>query len=462
MCTQVKKELSLELFKQGVVKFGNFTLKSGKQSEIYFDLRQLTSNPVLLTKAVQAYMTFDQISTQENLQSFDLVCGVAYTGIPIATIFSHLSGVPMIFRRKESKKYGTKQEIEGTYQAGQRVLLLDDVITSGGSLLETKSALEAVGLIVVEARVLIDRRDDSNYDSNNLIGGNVILNCVMSMRDVLEILHDVSGIEVPLNLIPRRPTYQSKIKTCGNPISKRLLTIMEQKQTNLIVSADVNSFNDLLSIADSVGPDICVLKIHADIIDDFSLNRIKALQQIAIQHDFLLMEDRKFSDIGTTVQRQFAEGIHQISSWADIITCHSIAGEKTIEALIQVEKPDKPCGILLIGEMSSKGNLITEKYTQQTKQMAEKYSHRVMGLVSQHKILDQQRFIHATPGVNIEILGDQLGQQYRNPDDVIEKEGCDLMIVGRGIYQGKNKTELQQLAHMYRIAGWSSYKKSLE
>jgi uridine monophosphate synthetase len=149
--TAGNKELILSLHSIGAIAFGSFTLKSGMISPIYLDLRRVVSHPHLL-KAIAASMH----AKVSNL-SFELICGVPYTALPMATVFSILYKKPMVMRRKEAKGYGTKQMIEGTYVPGQSCLVIEDLITSGTSILETVAELNRSGLVVRDAIAVIDR-----------------------------------------------------------------------------------------------------------------------------------------------------------------------------------------------------------------------------------------------------------------------------------------------------------------
>ena len=153
--TQLEARLSSladGLLEASCIKFGSFTLKSGLQSPIYIDLRQIISYPKLLEQVGAAYLPL-----LEGLK-FDRIAGLPYAAIPIATAVSLLGNYPMIYPRKEIKAYGTKAEIEGEYWPGETVLVVDDLATTGGSKFEAIAKLTGAGLIVKDVVVLVDRQ----------------------------------------------------------------------------------------------------------------------------------------------------------------------------------------------------------------------------------------------------------------------------------------------------------------
>ncbi|QDS77667.1 hypothetical protein FKW77_003313 [Venturia effusa] len=118
-----------------------------------------------------------------------------------------------------------------------------------------------------------------------------------------------------------------------SPLQVYLLHLIALKRTNLCVSADVSTTAELLSVAEDVGDSICILKTHADIIDDWGDRTVRGLREIARRKRFLIFEDRKFGDIGSTVQKQYTSGPLQIAKWAEITNAHIFPGPAIISSL---------------------------------------------------------------------------------------------------------------------------------
>ncbi len=248
--------------------------------------------------------------------------------------------------------------------------------------------------------------------------------------------------------------YLERIPFCKNLLAKKLLKLMDDKKTNLALSADVTQSEKLLALADTIGPEICVLKTHVDILEDFNEKFLIELRKIADKHQFLIFEDRKFADIGNTVKHQYQNGIYQIAEWADIINAYILPGPGIIKGLAEVGLK-KNRGLLLIAELSSEGNFTDAIYAEKTLEMAEQFPEFVFGFISQHKLNDDPQWIYMTPGVNLATENDSLGQQYVTPDKAIKENGADIIIVGRGIIAAKNPLDE---ARKYREAGWRAYK----
>lgn len=257
-------------------------------------------------------------------------------------------------------------------------------------------------------------------------------------------------------MIASKLPFSDRAQRCHNKVAKRLCEIIAKKSSNLILGADVNTAAELLHIAEQFGPKICALKTHIDILTDFTSAFIYQLKELAQKHEFLIFEDRKLADIGQIIQSQYCGGSYKIAEWADLVTVHTIAGPDSIKALEQAAKASttEPRGILLIVEMSSKGQLAKGAYTSDSIAMTSAAPDFIAGFISQTPIYTNPGYLQITPGVQLSNTQDAFGQRYRDPIQAIQKEGNDLIIVGRGIL---NANDPLAKAEQYREAAWTTY-----
>jgi len=180
------RDLITQLYDIHAVKFGDFKLKSGIQSPIYIDLRVIISYPQILHLVAKAMW-----EKAEALQ-FDVICGVPYTALPIATSISLERKIPMVMRRKEVKEYGTRKAIEGVFLRGQKCLILEDLVTSGSSVFETIAPLEHEGLDVHDVIVLLDRQQGAQ---KKITEKGYALHSVITITELLETLVETNRID---------------------------------------------------------------------------------------------------------------------------------------------------------------------------------------------------------------------------------------------------------------------------
>jgi uridine monophosphate synthetase len=198
----------------------------------------------------------------------------------------------------------------------------------------------------------------------------------------------------------QRLTYKARAKIATHPLAQKIFSLMESKKTNISLSLDVTSSDALLSFADLIGPEICVLKTHIDILNDFMPSITKSLKEFA-------------------------------------------------------NYPEQ--GLLLLAEMSSKDNLLTKDYAEKTWKIAQSYKDFVIGFIAQANIIHEPEWLYFTPGIQFTKQNDNLKQQYITPEKAIQ-QGSDILIIGRGILEAKDPLIA---AKEYREAGWKAYEKGI-
>jgi uridine monophosphate synthetase len=178
-------ELALTLYNIGAVSLGEFKLHSGGISPIYIDLRLLASFPSALRQAAAAYRL-----VLEKLR-FDLIATAPLAGLPIGSAISLDLNIPLIYPRQTPKAYGSGKLVEGWWEEGQTAIVIDDVTTSGDSILRTILAVEQVGLRVTDAVLLIDREQGG---AQNIRAAGYNFHAVTSLTEILAHLEQAGRI----------------------------------------------------------------------------------------------------------------------------------------------------------------------------------------------------------------------------------------------------------------------------
>ncbi|HUK79576.1 MAG TPA: orotate phosphoribosyltransferase [Nitrososphaerales archaeon] len=175
--------LAEALFRIGALRFGKCTLASGRASSYYLDLRVVPSDPEAYGLAVAAYLAMIKELGEKN---YDAVAGVATAGVTISSPVAYLLKKPMVYVRKEEKGHGLGKLVEGAVRPGWRALVVDDVVTTGGSVISAVEALRKAGLVVKDALVLVDRLEGGK---ENLAAEGVRLGAFVDVRELVETLY---------------------------------------------------------------------------------------------------------------------------------------------------------------------------------------------------------------------------------------------------------------------------------
>jgi len=187
--------LAETLWKLGAIQFGSFTLgRTTVDSPVYVNLRLLIGHPTALWRA--AHIIWEELQALQSMlhpqvEPFDVVAGVPFGGLHVATAFSLTSKVPMIYLHPRPDDLGS--DIEGLYRPNQRALIMDDLLAGGGSILETALQLGEAGLMVRDAVVLLDRQQGGRerlrrqgINLVSLLNLEVMMNYLMSSDEITE------------------------------------------------------------------------------------------------------------------------------------------------------------------------------------------------------------------------------------------------------------------------------------
>jgi orotate phosphoribosyltransferase len=184
------KEFAIFLHQKGIIKFGDFTLASGKHSSYYVDLRLVPSYPLEFRKMVKHLE--NQISEDIGLDNFDSIVSVPTGGLVIASALAIETVKPLIYVRSKPKDYGTSKSVEGKIHDNMKVVMIDDVATTGGSVVNAIKSLKEVNIPVKDAYVIVDRMEGAD---EALLGLGVKMHSILNILQITEVLFEQNLID---------------------------------------------------------------------------------------------------------------------------------------------------------------------------------------------------------------------------------------------------------------------------
>jgi orotate phosphoribosyltransferase len=184
------KEFATFLHQKGIIKFGDFTLASGKHSSYYVDLRLVPSYPIEFRKMVK-YLE-NQISEDIGLDNFDSIVSVPTGGLVIASALAIETVKPLIYVRSKPKDYGTSKSVEGKIQDNMKVVMIDDVATTGGSVVNAIKSLKEVNIPVKDAYVIVNRMEGAD---EALLELGVKMHSILNILQITETLFEQNLID---------------------------------------------------------------------------------------------------------------------------------------------------------------------------------------------------------------------------------------------------------------------------
>ena len=184
------KEFATFLHKKGIIKFGDFTLASGKHSSYYVDLRLVPSYPIEFRKMVK-YLE-SQIGEDVGLDNFDSIVSVPTGGLVIASALAIETVKPLIYVRSKPKDYGTSKSVEGKIHDDMKVVMIDDVATTGGSVVNAVKSLKEVNISVKDAYVIVNRMEGAD---EALLELGVKMHSILNILQITEALFEQNLID---------------------------------------------------------------------------------------------------------------------------------------------------------------------------------------------------------------------------------------------------------------------------
>jgi orotate phosphoribosyltransferase len=184
------KQVGILLIKNNAIKFGDYILASGKRSPYYIDLRQTISSPITMDWIANSLTRI--ILNEIGRDKIDKILGVPTAGVPFATVVGQKLGLPLIYYRQARKEHGVRKKIEGILDRNDRVLVIDDLITTGESVIETAEVVRDQGGVVNELVVLLDREQGGQQ---RLRSSRIEPHVLFRISDAMTWLNEVGLIE---------------------------------------------------------------------------------------------------------------------------------------------------------------------------------------------------------------------------------------------------------------------------
>lgn len=455
-----KTKLLKKLLDNGIFIFEDKKLKSGQNSPYYCNFRKLLSLPELFAELIEYIENF----INKNNLEYDLLCGVPTGAVPLCSSLAFKMNQKQIMVRDKKKDYGMKNLIDGDYEVQNKILLLEDVLTTGGSILETIEKLKKSVLEVTDVIVLFDRNQEGSIilekegiNVHALFNYKELINYIESsqLKDIhnLELLKFFYDTNQKNNIsflenynkktgLTKKELMERDLKLLfSSKNNRKLIEIIKQKKTTLCLSLDVPLWKKGKEILDKVGPYICMVKFHCELMVDWDFeNTINEIKELSTKHNFLIMQDSKFIDVPKITEKQYKMTKYQIHKFANYITVHwenFIDIQKILKSEINLE-------LVCVAEMNTLNHNFNEEYYKNIENLivpvADKssslgYSNNINSIVSQSKFKKNNNVLKFTPGV-IE-KDDELKfvdeKRYRSIENAMVRDRNHIVIIGSNI-----------------------------
>lgn len=457
----LKNVMFSKLINLGMIKTGTFTLKNGAQSNIYIDLRQLVNYPHFFSYLTRIlYLKYPQLLDTLSHTNSKLI-PIPLGGLPLGFHLAYDKRLPLLMIRDKVKDHGTKKLIEGIVESNDQYILVEDVITSGISIIQTLDNISShlVNNNSMTAIICICNRGGLETLQN------IPIYSIFTLEELQVYIYNyliLSPRNDIINNITNNITNNISYFQYTNTFSNKLYQLALIKQSNIIISCDFMTNNEIIEIIETIGNKIIAVKLHLDILESSNYSLfINHLNTLKNKYNFLVIEDAKYADIDSIMIDKINHSQLDICKVADAFTMHAIAGLSILEGN-KLKIPG-----IIVAEMSSSNTLINLEYTQQIIRAFHNHNATNIdilgGIVCQSqipKLIKPFEIATMSPGINLDITNDTHNQQYKIPNLAYDNKLGLFWIVGRGITIYKNKKEkLIEVMNTYQSKGWDYFIK---
>lgn len=452
-----KIKLLKNLYENNVFVFEEKELKSGKKSPYYCNFRTLLTKPELFSQIIE-YIEY--VINKYEIQ-YDLLSGVMTGGLAYCSALSYKLGKRQILCRTDKKTYGMKNLIDGDYSVGDKVLLIEDVLTTGESVLEVIKKMRLRGIEISDVIVLFDRNQEGELILQN---EKINVYSLFSFSELINYL-DTNQLEDKLTIEQLKFYYDKNVKQkhalledhknknmsrkelmerdlkliFENEFNKKLIQIIREKETAVCLSLDLPLWKNGKEILEKVAPYICMVKLHCELILDWDKNTITELKEMAKKFNFLIMQDSKCIDVPHIVEKQLTLTNYTINKWADCITVHW-------ENYMDLRKTSVNIAKEFIGvvEMNTLEHNFTDDYFKTINPLIEpyfakdtpiNYKNTMNCIVSQSRYKKNNNVLKLTPGVveTDEDLKYVDEKRYRTIENAMTRDRNHVVIIGSNL-----------------------------
>ncbi|MBP6217551.1 MAG: orotidine 5'-phosphate decarboxylase [Oligoflexales bacterium] len=250
----------------------------------------------------------------------------------------------------------------------------------------------------------------------------------------------------------KRLSYAERSQHIAHPLASKILRLMARKKTNLALSLDLPQKELWLDLAEKIGPHICMLKTHVDVLEEYDPSIGLKLAEIAQRHEFVILEDRKLSESGQTLLHQYHGGPYKISSWAELVSVHAMASLETFDTLSGNLKGVDERGVFLSDDTPAKSSFFDTLLQEKLAETACQNVGFIVGFITRKRLMNSH-LISMYPETTLES-----SSVHSHPDFVFSQLQSDIMLAGPSIYSSENPL---YLAQTFRELAWDAYERSL-